>query len=114
MDRRTSLIARIKAKCLVEDTGHSSPCWVWQGGHSGSGRGGGYGRISVDGQTAATHIVMFTCVHGYLSGNKQVDHLCNQTMCCNPDHLEAVSAAMNQKRKYQRANVCLSQNSLLS
>ena len=36
MDRRTSLIARIKAKCLVEDTGHSSPCWVWQGGHSGS------------------------------------------------------------------------------
>ena len=65
MDRRTSLIARIKAKCLVEDTGHSSPCWVWQRGHSGSGRGGGYGRISVDRQTAATHIVMFTCVHGY-------------------------------------------------
>lgn len=50
MCRRTDIIDRILSKVNIEDTGfvvngQSNPCFLWQGGTSGNGRGGGYGRI---------------------------------------------------------------------
>ena len=105
--RRTTIISKIEARCDIVDTGFvigmkSSPCHLWQGPTSGNGRGGGYGRMSLDGHTVAVHLVVFTHYFGYIPGNKQVDHLCNQRLCCNPQHLELVTHLTNQKRRAAR------------
>lgn len=81
-------------------------CWEWTGSTSGTGRGGGYGRMSLDGQTVAVHLVMFTHFFGYIPGKKQVDHLCNNRLCCNPMHLELVTHKENQRRRDQRKMLC--------
>lgn len=100
LERRDSIFARIFERVVINPL---TGCWEWQGSDSGTGRGGGYGRISIDGCTAAVHIVVFTHFFGYIPGKKQVDHTCNNRICCNPEHLELVSHKVNQKRKVQRA-----------
>ncbi|UCR75537.1 HNH endonuclease [Alcaligenes phage vB_Af_QDWS595] len=107
--RRDEILSRIEPRCLVEYRGFildgkPSPCHIWTGSDSGTGRGGGYGRMSLNGHTVAVHLVVFTHYYGYIPGNKQVDHLCNQRACCNPAHLELVSHKENQKRRDKRRN----------
>lgn len=98
--RREGLIARIKGNVIhVQFRADMTPCWEWQGGHSGTGRGGGYPRISVDGFTAAVHRVMWICMYGYLPSKKHVDHICRNRLCVNPDHLEALTHKQNCKRR---------------
>ena len=106
--RRSAILARLKARTAIVDTGFTingvpSPCHLWTGPTSGDGRGGGYGRMSLDGQTVATHIVSYVHHFGYLPSKKQVDHLCNQRLCWNPDHLEGVTHKRNQIRRAKRA-----------
>jgi hypothetical protein len=83
--------------------GFVTPCHIWQGPTSGEGRGGGYPRMSLDGQTVAVHIVVYTHHFGYIPGKKQIDHLCNVRLCCNPFHLELVTHLKNQRRRATRA-----------
>ena len=111
MTRREEIMRRIFARVRLEPCeALGTPCWVWQGPTSGKGykasaeapkkgRGHGYGRMSLDGQTVAVHIVMWVCTNGFLPGKKQLDHLCTRRACCNPAHLEPVSHLTNQKRR---------------
>jgi len=112
--RRADIIEKIIARCvMVPNKALGTPCWVWQGPTSGSsykgheapkkGRGHGYGRMALDGQTVAVHIVMWTCFNGYLPGKRQLDHLCDDRRCCNPSHLENVTHKQNQKRRAEKA-----------
>lgn len=107
--RRPDIMARIYERVEVEDRGYvdlndqPSPCHIWQGPTSGTGRGGGYGRMSLQGQTVATHLVVYTHYYGYIPGKKQIDHKCNNRLCCNPAHLEMVSHKRNQKLRAERA-----------
>lgn len=106
--RREDILARIYERVEVEDRGfirddQPSPCHIWQGPTSGEGRGGGYGRMSLNGQTVATHLVVYTHYYGYIPGKKQIDHKCNNRLCCNPSHLEMVTHKTNQKRRALRA-----------
>lgn len=102
--RRMELIGRIFSRVEVDEHG----CFNWTGGDSGKGKGGGYGRISIDNTTSAVHLVVYTHFYGYIPSGKQVDHTCNNRRCCNPDHLELVSHKENQKRRAERqkANSC--------
>lgn len=93
--RRAAVLAKIKANVVVDEEG----CWIWQGPCSGGGRGGGYGRMSLDGQTVAVHRVVFTHYNGYIPGKKQIDHICRKRRCCNPDCLEMVTHKENQRRR---------------
>ena len=106
--RRDQILLRIESRCTITDTGFvldhkPSPCHLWSGPNSGTGRGGGYGRMSLDGQTVAVHLVVFTHYYGYIPGKKQIDHLCNNRLCCNPLHLEMVTHKTNQKRRAARS-----------
>ena len=86
-----------------EINGVPSPCHIWQGPDSGTGRGGGYPRMSLDGQTVAVHIVAFTNKNGFVPGKKQIDHMCNNRMCVNEDHLQMVTHKKNQKLRAERS-----------
>lgn len=106
-NRRQTIIDKIESRCVIEDTGffidgQPSPCYLWTGPTSGNGRGGGYGRMSLDGRTVEVHLVVYTHYHGYIPGNKQIDHLCNRRLCCNPQHLELVTHLKNQRRRAKR------------
>jgi len=83
-------------------------CWIWQGPNSGENhRGAGYGRITACGSTSATHRVAYVLTYGWLPAAKQVDHICENRLCCNPNHLEAVTHKQNQRRRrknYVRPN----------
>jgi hypothetical protein len=96
MCRRTEIMDKIMARVEVKD---DTGCWEWQGPTSGEGRGGGYGRMCLSGQTVAVHIVSYTHFHGYVPGKKQVDHKCRNRRCCNPEHLELVTHRQNQRRR---------------
>lgn len=96
-------MARIEIKDMgFHEGAKPSPCHLWTGPTSGNGRGGGYGRMALNGQTVAVHLVVFTHFYGYIPGKKQVDHLCNQRLCCNPAHFELVSHLRNQRRRAMR------------
>lgn len=107
-DRRGVVIARIYERVEVRDLGHivdgqPSPCHIWTGPDSGTGKGGGYGRMSLNSQTVAVHLVVYTHYYGYIPGKKQVDHKCNNRLCCNPSHLELMSHLRNQRLRAKRA-----------
>ncbi len=98
--RKNEIIKRILSKCLYNK---KTDCLLWQGSTSGnleSSKGGrGYGRIKIQGKTSAVHRVMFSCIHGYVPNGIDIDHICNNRLCCNPDHLEAVTHKENCRRR---------------
>ena len=107
-NRREEVLARVFERVDIKDLGFKleglpSPCFIWTGPDSGTGRGGGYGRMSLNNQTVATHIVVYTHFYGYIPSKKQIDHKCNQRLCCNPAHLELVSHLKNQRRRAKRS-----------
>ena len=80
-------------------------CVIWQGptsGNKSSTRGYGYGRISYRGKTHAVHRLVYVLYKGPLTPKKQVDHICNNRLCCNPHHLELVTHKENQRRRSKR------------
>lgn len=107
-NRRVSILERIYTRVEVQDLGfvldgQPSPCHIWTGPDSGTGKGGGYGRMSLNSQTVAVHLVVYTHYYGYIPGKKQVDHKCNNRLCCNPSHLELMSHLRNQRLRAKRA-----------
>lgn len=105
MCRRNRIRAKIMACVEVVDTGHVTPCHLWTGPDSGDGRGGGYPRMSLDGQTVAVHKVSWTNENGFIPGKKQLDHICRQRRCVREDHLELVTPKRNAIRR-DIANGC--------
>ena len=99
MCRRSEIESKVYANVCVIDLGYKTACHIWQGSNSGTGRGGGYPRMCLNGQTVAVHRVMYVNQNGYVPGKKQIDHKCRNRMCVNPEHLEMVTHKENQRRR---------------
>lgn len=81
---------------LVDKT---ETCWVWKGGQGG-GRKGGYGiftRIPGEKHESA-HRIAYELLVGPIPEGLHLDHLCKTPLCVNPDHLEPVTPAENNRR----------------
>lgn len=99
--RREAIFLRVMSRVSIDPaiSFEGTPCWNWQGPTSGNGRGGGYPRMALDGQTVAVHRVMYINTFGYVAGKKQIDHKCRNRCCVNPAHLEKVTHKENQRRR---------------
>src|SRR6185312_16875409 len=89
----------------------SDGCWYWTGSQWGL-PGYKYGQVrtwnpNLQGRSRAGRKTAHRFVYEFVNGvtvpeHDDVDHLCNNKLCVNPEHLEAVSHRENIQRMYRR------------
>jgi len=76
-------------------------CWEWQGPTTPNGYGKARKRSGAREQM--THRIMWEHHNDQEVPDKlQLDHLCRNRRCCNPEHLEPVTGSENTKRQDHR------------
>lgn len=79
------------------------PCWLWKGAkHNWKG----YGRVTINRRRYLAHRYAYHLWVGGLIDGLEIDHLCRNTRCVNPQHLEQVTPEEHTRRTdpsaYQR------------
>lgn len=85
------VIATLLKQAIVTAEG----CWVWTGSKAGAGYGTTY--VSKRGREYV-HRLSYIDRHGSIPEGLEIDHLCRERLCFNPEHLEAVTHAENRRR----------------
>lgn len=98
---------RARAPGFWDRVQKTATCWLWpiSEGH--------YGEISVHGKRVGAHRYAYESVHGPIPDGLDMDHLCRNPRCVNPDHLEPVTPRENTLRgispiaRNARAEFCI-------
>lgn len=81
----------------------SDECWEWTGAQRGGrAESGRYGSFWLDGKMQYTHRLSYEMHHGEIPENYEVDHKCENRLCCNPDHLRLLPRRSNRRRTSHR------------
>lgn len=100
-----ALLTHIRFKCpnayqptimdRLEHMSESGPneCRLWTGYTRK-----GYGRLGIDGKLFQAHRVAYELANGPIPEGLELDHLCRNRACINPDHLEPVTGRENIMR----------------
>ncbi len=87
----------------------SSGCWRWTGAISKNG----YGVIARDRRLVGAHRASYELFNQPIPVGFEIDHLCRNRWCVNPDHLESVNHSVNVIRgesppaKQRRSGFCV-------
>lgn len=87
---KRSPLVRFLAKVERTDSG----CWVWRGAIARPG----YGRFFLGTTVQWAHRCAYILLIGPIPKGTEIDHLCRNLLCVNPEHLEAVSHRENVRR----------------
>ena len=90
----TELPKRFWKKVMPRESG----CWEWTGATSSSTSGTRYGIMTVNQKQYGAHRISWILRRGRITDGMDLDHLCRNTICVNPDHLEEVTHAENTRR----------------
>ena len=69
-------------------------CWIWTKYTDSQG----YGQIRISGRSLWIHRVTYTIFKRSISAGDEIDHICCNPSCCNPDHLRRSSMSENRSR----------------
>jgi len=88
---RTITDPQIRFWSKVEKTDY---CWNWRGHKNAYG----YGDFKINEKHLQAHRFSYELIKGKIPEGLQLDHLCRNRSCVNPDHLEAVTSKVNLLR----------------
>lgn len=76
--------------------GEPDECWLWTGQKDKYGYG--KARPGKSAEHMGVHRFVYSLVHGPIPEGHTIDHLCENKLCQNPTHLEAVPPGINALR----------------
>jgi hypothetical protein len=97
--------ARLEASAerrFIEHVEFSSGCWEWQGCKFIPNRKYPhvqYGKLGRHGKHGYAHRAAYELFKGPIPEGMTVDHICFNTLCVNPDHLQLLTPGQNAARK---------------
>jgi len=79
---------------LFDNIDASGDCWQWTGAVSSHG----YGSFRLQDKSKLPHRLVWELLVGEIPDGLVIDHLCRNTLCMNPDHMEPVTRLENNMR----------------
>lgn len=83
-----------EAERILSKVDYTPDCWIW----SWSLDRHGYGQVRLNGTTRRSHRVIYELLVDDVPSNLDIDHLCRNRACVNPEHLEPVTRSTNLLR----------------
>lgn len=87
-------IERLMSSIRIDDT---TGCWLWEGSRNDRG----YGLTSLGRRKTMAHRAVYLASGLPIPDGLELDHLCRNPPCCNPQHLEPVTHKENMRRGKQ-------------
>lgn len=85
-----NVATKIRLGAVWADRG---PCWDWTAALTN-----GYGVVQVGGRLQRAHRVVYEALRAPIPEAFELDHLCRNRACVNPDHVEPVPGVVNNAR----------------
>lgn len=89
---------RFWAKVNKTDT-----CWLWTGARMANGYGYKFMVRNEPGGRVLPHRYSYELARGEIRAGLEIDHMCHNPLCVNPEHLQAVTPGLNNENR-SRAN----------